>query len=184
MIEKPIRRRKNAKPGLSGIDEPDFLVIGRLRKPHGLQDEWTLEPITDFPERIKKGRQVFLGDEKIPLKIKQVRGHIQKMLVTFAEDISNLNELLVRNQLIYVKTSELPNLPNGVFYQHQIIGMDVKDDSGESLGTISEILETGSNDVYIVKNGEKEILIPALQSTILKIDPKSRQMVVKLPEWI
>lgn len=184
MTNQTIRKKTNNHSGLSKIDEPVFLVAGRLRKPHGLSGDWILEIITDFPERLKKGKTIYLGEEKIPLTIKHTGGQTSRFIVGFKEDLSDLNILLLRNQFIYVKTSELPSLPDGAYYHHQILGMEVQDENHRIIGKINEIIETGANDVYIVQGDDGEILIPAVQSVIIRIDPASKVMVVKLPDWI
>jgi 16S rRNA processing protein RimM len=91
----------------------------------------------------------------------------------------------LRNQLVYVKTEDLPQLPDGEFYLHRIIGFQVIDEAGAVLGTLREILETGANDVYLVKAGqsEEELLLPAIESVILDVNFEKREMIVRLPEW-
>jgi 16S rRNA processing protein RimM len=184
MTDQTTHRKKKNNAGLSGLDEPVFLVVGKLRKPHGLGGEWYMEVITDFLERLKKGKVVYLGNEKLPITIKTIRGHVNRLLVTFNEDLSSFEELGLRNQLIYVKTSELAALPAGFYYQHQIIGMEVQDEKHNSIGRIDEIIETGANDVYVIHSGKKEILFPAIKSVVINVDPIKKVMVVKLPEWI
>ena len=184
MTDQTTPRKKKNNAGLSGSDKPVFLVVGKLRKPHGLDGEWYMEVITDFPERLRKGKVVYIGNEKLPITIKAIRGHVNRLLVTFTEDLSSFEELGIRNQLIFVKTSELAALPTGVYYQHQIIGMEVLDEKHNSIGRIDEIIETGANDVYVIHNGGKEILFPALKSVVISVDPVKKIMVVKLPEWI
>lgn len=184
MANQTIQKKKNNYSGLSKIDEPVFLVAARLRKPHSLSGEWALEIITDFPERLRKGKTVYVGEEKIPLTIKHTRGQIGRFIVAFKENITDTNILLLRNQFVYVKTSELPSLPEGNYYHHQILGMEVQDEQQQTIGRISEILETGANDVYVVQGDGKEILIPAIESVIIHIDAVKKVIVVKLPDWI
>jgi len=87
----------------------------------------------------------------------------------------------LRNQLVYVRTADLPQLEEGEYYQHQMLGMQVIDEAGDILGTIVSIHETGANDVYIVKekSGE-ELLIPAIESVILNIDLEHHQLHIRL----
>ena len=90
------------------------------------------------------------------------------------------------NQIIYNRADQLPDLDDGVYYQYQLVGMNVVDDNGKELGKVIEIIETGANDVYVILNEQngREILIPAIKSVIKKIDLKSNLMVVKLQEWM
>ena len=86
-----------------------------------------------------------------------------------------------RNQWVYVKAADVPPLPEGQYYKYELIGLDVVDDQGNALGKLNEILETGANDVYVVKNESgKEILLPAIPPVILDVDMGQRVMKVHL----
>jgi 16S rRNA processing protein RimM len=85
---------------------------------------------------------------------------------------------------LFIKKSELPELEEGTYYWFDLIGIDVYTTQEEYLGRIASIVETGSNDVYVVKNGEQEILIPALETVVLDIDLGKKQMRVDLPEGL
>jgi len=92
----------------------------------------------------------------------------------------------IRNQVIYVRSDELPALGLNNYYHHQIIGLDVIDINKVGLGKIIDIIRTGSNDVYVVSSGRREdqdLLIPALQSVIINVDLEKSIMIVKLPVW-
>jgi 16S rRNA processing protein RimM len=99
------------------------------------------------------------------------------MLVTFEgyhvrEKIAEL-----RNQLVYVRTSDRPPLEQGEYYHHQLLGLQVIDENGRLLGLLSSILETGANDVYVVRDQTgTEILVPAIDSVILDIDLEHKQV--------
>jgi 16S rRNA processing protein RimM len=74
-----------------------------------------------------------------------------------------------RNQFVYVKSEDRPQLPKGEYYHHQLLGLSVIDDSGGNLGVLSEILSTGANDVYVVRNEVgQEILLPVIDEVILE----------------
>ena len=90
-----------------------------------------------------------------------------------------------RNQWVYVKSSEVPPLPEGQLYQHELFGFAVVDENDKTLGELVEILETGANDVYVVKDETgKELLLPAIPSVILDLDPARRLMKVHLLEGL
>jgi 16S rRNA processing protein RimM len=83
---------------------------------------------------------------------------------------------------VSIKVRELPRLGEGEYYSHELIGLRVVEENGEDLGTISEVLATGSNDVYIVKTTEGiELLLPAIESVVRKIDLEARMMSVVVP---
>lgn len=170
--------------GSSSMGEPVYLTIGILGKPHGIKGEILLFVRTDFPERIRNGKYVFIGDSYKAYALENVRQHSRGLLIKFTDldSIEAVEDL--RGQDVYVKVSSLPPLPEGEYYHHQLLGMKVFDEGGEFLGILAEILETGANDVYVVKpSEEKEILIPALKKHLLKIDVPLKTMVVELPKY-
>ena len=79
----------------------------------------------------------------------------------------------------------MPDLRDEEYYYHELIGVEVRNEEGAILGTLTEIIVTGANDVYVVtpKNGSKDILIPAIKSVIKKIDIESKLMVISPQEW-
>jgi 16S rRNA processing protein RimM len=91
----------------------------------------------------------------------------------------------LRNQWVYVKATDVPSLPEGKMYQHELFGFAVEDESGKLLGELVEIIETGANDVYVVRNETgKDLLLPAIPSVILETDPVRRRMRVHLLEGL
>jgi len=165
--------------------EPVYLTVGFLRRPHGVLGEIILDLHTDFPERLKSGRQLFLGEEHKPMTLASARPHAKGMLIKFTgvetpEDVGKF-----RNQWVYVKASDMPPLPEGQLYQHELFGFSVVDESDQLLGELVEILETGANDVYVVKDANgRELLLPAIPSVILKLDPDRRLIRVHLLEGL
>lgn len=164
--------------------EPVYLVVGRLRRTHGVKGEILFDMSTDFPESVSPGKQVFVGSKKTPLTIATIRQTDKLWLLSF-EGFENCESVGVfRNQWLYRETSQLKALPKGRFYHHEVIGMLVKDDLDRKLGEVSEILMTGANDVYVVKTAEGgEILIPAVKSVIQSMDRESRTIIVHPQEW-
>jgi 16S rRNA processing protein RimM len=164
---------------------PVFLAIGQLRRSHGIKGEMVMEVLTDFPERIRTGKTVFVGDAHAPMEIASIRGHDQAMIIRLAGIQTPEEAGQFRNQVVYVRAAELPRLPEGEYYHHQLLGLTVVDEAGQVLGTLAEILETGANDVYLVKTPEaKELLLPAIEDVILGVDLERREIRVRPPEWL
>ena len=148
----------------SPAGEPLYLSVGFLRRPHGVKGEIVMDLHTDFPERMKSGRKLFVGEAHQPVTLTNVRPHQAGLLVKF-------------------KGIETPEeaLPEGKIYKHELIGFHVVDDNDNLLGELVEILETGANDVYVVREDSgKEILLPDIPSVILDLEPASRTMRVHL----
>ncbi len=165
-----------ARPGT-----PLFLAVGFLRRPHGVRGEMLMDVLTDFPERLKKGTLLYVGDEHHPMRIRSTRPHAQGMIVAFDgyHDPEQASQL--RNQLAQVRADDRPPLPEGEYYQHQLLGLSVVSDEGQQLGRLASILETGANDVYVVRSHlGKEILLPAIPDVIQEIDLANGEMRVHL----
>lgn len=159
------------RSGSFRMSEPDFLVIGKLRRPHGVRGEIIMDVITDFPERIKTGSTVFVGEDYQPIKLKTIREHQKGLLVSFDNYSTPEKVGIFRNWMVYVKASDLPLLPEGEYYHHQVIGLQVIDERGNALGTVTDIVATGANDVLVVlQESGIEFLLPVVDEMVLKID--------------
>ena len=173
---------QNQESGSLKSDQPEFLAVGKLRRPHGVRGEILMSVWTEFPERIEPGLTVYLGENNQPSTIRSVRTHGQGLLVSFEKYPSRELVGELRNQVVKVTTNDRPILDNGEIYIHQLIGMEVYEDEEERLlGKLTGVIETGANDVYIVRGDSgTEILLPAIDSVILGIDTGSRTIRVHL----
>lgn len=169
----------------SPTGEPLYLSVGFLRRPHGVKGEIVMDLHTDFPERMKSGRKLFIGEERQPVTLTSVRPHQSGLLVKFKGIETPEQAGKFRNQWVYVKKSDLPPLSEGQLYQFELLGFRVVDEDGNPLGELVEILETGANDVYVVRDDSgREILLPNIPSVILDLEPASRTMRVHLLEGL
>jgi 16S rRNA processing protein RimM len=174
---------KNASGSPDG--EPVYLVVGFLRRAHGVRGEIMMDLHTDFPERLRNGKKLFVGDEHKPMTLATARPHAKGMLVKFKniETPEAAGEL--RNQWVYVRAADIPSLPDGKLYQHELFGFQVVDENENPLGELVEVIETGANNVYVVRDESgKELLLPAIPSVILNTDPAQRVMRVHLLEGL
>lgn len=113
------------------------------------------------------------------------RPHAKGMLVKWKGIETPEAAAELRNQWVYVKAADVPSLPEGKLYQHELFGFQVVDENDTPLGELVEILETGANNVYVVRNESgKEILLPAIPSVILGTDPAHRLMRVHVLEGL
>jgi 16S rRNA processing protein RimM len=165
--------------------EPVYLVVGFLRRAHGVQGEMIMDLHTDFPERFRSGRKLFVGEEHKAMTVEDVRSHAKGLLIKFKGIETPEETARFRNQWVYIKATDAPPLPEGQIYQHELFGFQVLDENETLLGELVEIIETGANDVYVVRNeAGKEILLPAIPSVILELDPIRRFMRVHLLEGL
>ena len=180
MSERPQRPQRPERPenqpapqptGSPSPGEPVYLAVGRLRRPHGLHGEISLEIMTDFPERLQAGVQVYVGDDHRPVRIRSQRGHQNHLLLAF-DGFQTPEEVgVLRSLVVYVLTRDRPALPEGEYYHHELLGLAVVTEAGRSLGQVAEILETGANDVLVVRpDFGPQALIPVVDEFVIKID--------------
>jgi len=179
MPEKQEKVQEKAGSPMGG--EPEYLVIGYLRRPHGIRGEMLMDVHTDFPERIKPGVDLFVGESHQQMTLASNRPHHKGMLVRF-RGIKNPEDAgLYRNTWVYVTTASRPKLPDGEYYHHQLIGLTVMDEENTLLGTLVDIIETGANEVYVVRNDSgRELLLPAIPDVIQDIQLADGRMRVRL----
>ncbi len=184
-----MQNKKNERQDQSGLlnnGKPDFLAVAKIHKPHGLNGEVTVGLLTDFPERLIKGKRVYIGETHIPSQIDTIRKMDKKYLIKFTDHYSRDSVASFRNQIVYIPYEALPVLPDNEYYHHDLIGMRVFSIEDQEIGVLIEIIRTGANDVYVIKPNnqiEKDVLIPAIRSVVKKVDIKNNKMTVKLQEW-
>ncbi|NLB70424.1 MAG: 16S rRNA processing protein RimM [Chloroflexi bacterium] len=170
--------------GSSTKNEPAYLLIGRLQKSHGIKGEIAMRVHTQFPERIRAGKSVYVGDEKGEMIVASIRWKANLLLLRF-DGIDNPEAASkLTNYEVFTKTRNLPKLPEGQYYHHQLIGLEVWQ-GDEFLGELTDIMETGANDVYVIqKDDAAELLIPAIPDVIKVINPEEGIMIVELLEGL
>lgn len=171
---------ESADPG-SPRGEPVYLTVGFIRRPHGVRGELIMDIHTDFPERLRAGAKVFLGEGHKPAKLASARPHGTSLLVAFQGLDTPEKAGALRNTWVYVPAANRPPLPDGKIYRHQALGLRVVTDDGRELGSLVDIFETGANNVYVVKTAEeKEILLPVIPEVVLGIDLEQGEIKVHL----
>ena len=159
-----------------------MVVVGLIRGFSGLHGEVRVEIATADPQRFSPGTLLFVGDTAT--QVQKARKY-KKGIVLKLEGIDDRNQAeALMGQPLLVPEEDVPPLPEGDYYYFQILDMQVWTREDEFLGTIQEILHTGSNDVYVVRQQKQEVLVPALEDVILEVDVKKQRMVVDLPEGL
>lgn len=169
---------------------PPYLLIGEILRPHGVRGELRVRLLTDYPERISDMKTVYVGkgvnDSQIrPYQLVSMRMHKDYGLITF-DKIKDRDEAdRLRSLYIMVKLEDAVPLEEGEFYLYQLIGLKVKTENDTILGTISDIIETGANDVYVIDNAQHgQILFPVIEQTILETNIKAGYVRVSPPEGL
>lgn len=157
-----------------------YRAIGTVSRPHGIRGELRVETYESASPLIGVDK-IYVGPDHQPHTLQESRVHQAALLIKLAgcEDRDRADAF--RGQDISIAMADAPLKP-GEFFQHQIIGLPVVTDEGEALGSISNILVTGANDVYVVKTEAGELLLPAIKSVIIKIEPD--RVVVHLIEGL
>lgn len=160
---------------------PPYVVVGRIAGPHGVRGLLRLAPDTDFPERLLGMREAVLiqGGRSTPVQLAAIRPHGAQWLVQIEGIDSREAAEAWRGAELGVPRKRAAALPPDRHYVFEVIGLRVETESGEALGTVIEILRTGSNDVYVVKTDAREILIPAISSVVLAIEPARGRIVIR-----
>jgi 16S rRNA processing protein RimM len=172
----------NAQPaGPPSAGGPDFLVVGKVRRPHGVHGEVVAEIYTDFPERLTLKKSIYLGEKHIKLVINSLRPHNEGLLLGFEGVTTPEQAGRYRNQILSIASEEAPELSEGEYYFHELLDLEVVDETGEPLGKLTDILETGANDVYVVTDSSgHELLLPAIPEVILDVDLDANLMKIHL----
>ena len=167
------------------LTEAMYISIGKIVNTHGIGGELKVKVYSDRLERFEGMEQVYASpdehaDERRVLTIERLRYHKDMVLMKIKgiDDISQAEGL--KNVFLQVPEDELPPLPKGRYYIYQLEGLSVWE-KGRCYGELKEVLQPGSNDVYVVSDGKRDILVPALRTVIREVDLDKGRMEVALP---
>lgn len=160
-------------------ERPEYLLVGEIAGVFGTQGEIKLRPETEFPERFQRGNHVWVGPGRDKYVIQSARRHHNHILLKL-EGIDSVEQAeALRGASVFVPLEEAVSLEDGAYYHYQIIGLHVMTQQGDELGKVTDILVTGSNDVYVVDGKYGEVLIPATKEVVKSISPETGVMVVE-----
>jgi len=170
--------------------EESLLNVGKIANTHGIRGELKVWPQTDFPDvRFKPGSKLLMidpdGGESVTVEIISSREQ-KKMFVVKLKGYDDINQVeKYKGWELKVSASERAPLAEGEYYVRDIIGCAVETDEGEQLGTITDILSPGANDVWVVKLAKgKELLLPVIDDVVLDVDIAARKVKVHLMEGL
>lgn len=159
----------------------EYLVVGRVIRPHGVRGMLLVDAFTEVIHSVRPSSEILLGPDKVPVVVRSFRPHRARFLLSIegCEDRETADAW--RGQDIFLRLDDAEPLPEGVYYHWQILGLAVITEDGEALGKVDQILETGANDVYVVRDDAgNELLIPAIESAIVHTDLRDGQIIVRL----
>ena len=161
----------------------ELLEVGKIVNTHGLRGEIKAVPWTDYPEVFEDIEYVYVkrGEEEKELKINNVR-YQKSNLILKIDGIDDIDEAQkYKNLIMYAPREMLGPLPEGVHYIADLIGLEVVTDDGRSVGTIEDVFNTGSNDIYDIKReGKKNMLLPVIDEVVLDVDTDAKKVTVHM----
>lgn len=164
-----------------------LLEIGRIVKCHGLQGAVKVLSFLEGKRTLEVIREVYIGKDAgsaVPYRIKTI-DPLKRSFLLAVEGIARIEQAdPLLGCSVWIPADRLEKLPEGEYYWWQLIGLEVRSEDGRFLGFIEEILPTGSNDVYVCRGGEREILLPAIADVIREIDTERGFMSVRILEGL
>ncbi|WP_179395560.1 ribosome maturation factor RimM [Lacticaseibacillus absianus] len=158
--------------------------VGKIVNTHGIKGELKIVPITDFPEqRFAKGSKLVIeAAPNVDVEVAHVRQQKGLYLLSL-KGYDDINLVLpFKGHLLSVRETDLQALDDGEYYYHDIIGLTVIDQTGATLGQVTEILAPGPNDVWVIpRPGQPDILLPFLNSVVQRIDLATKTAYVDVP---
>ncbi|HKX19175.1 MAG TPA: ribosome maturation factor RimM [bacterium] len=161
-------------------------MVGEVTRPHGVRGAVRVLPITDFPERLLRLREVALvqGGRVRTVAVESAEASGRFVVMKLAGVDTPDEAVSLRGATLEVPAAEAVPLPPGQFYIFQVVGLRARSPAGDALGEVVDVLRTGSNDVYVVRApGGAETLYPAVEGVIESIDLEAGEVVVRPPEW-
>jgi len=160
----------------------DWIPVGRVTRTHGLKGELKFFPTDQEDLAVLNDQKILLGEATF--KIKSVRGAKSPFIIKF-EGVDSIEAAQsLAGQEVLVAREDFESLPEGEYYRFEIEGLKVFDDTGKYYGVIEDIIETGSNDVYVVRENDKEWLVPMIDSVVQSIDLEQGKLIFHCVEGL
>ncbi len=165
----------------------DLLQVGAIAQTHGIHGEVKVFPMTDDVKRFQKLKEIILdtGREKMTLEIEGVK-YFKKFVILKFKGIDNINDIeRYKGKSLYVTRENAVKLGRDEYFIADLIDLEVFDEDGNYLGVLTNVIETGANDVYEVRFEDgREVLLPAIKQCILDIDMENRKMKVHIMDGL
>jgi 16S rRNA processing protein RimM len=165
---------------------PDgYLVVGQISGAHANRGEIKVESHSDFPDRFAPGAVVLMGPDLEQVEILTARPHKSHILITLDGITSRDGARSLQGTWLYVAEEDAAELDDDTYWIHELLGLTVITDQGRQLGTVTDVLATGANDVYVVRAAEgvnrgQDILLPAIAQVVLDVDVAAGTITVHL----
>lgn len=162
-----------------------LVAVGKILKPQGRRGEVKLLALTDDPARFGKLDSVYLLETGERRRLESSWRHADGSPVLKLEGISDISGAeTLRGKLIGIPEDTVPPLPECHYYWWTLLGFKVTTDGGTPLGTVSDVLENPAHDLLVVREGDREVLIPLVRGIVLEVIPDAQRIVVRPPEGL
>lgn len=158
------------------------MQVGIVAGVHGRLGRIRISPTTDNPDRFQPNAVVHIQER--PHTIRRVIPNHPFLLLQLAEVTTYENAVALTGAIIEVPDADVPPLPEDAYYHFQLLELAVYDVSGAHLGTLTQVLATGANDVYVIRNEGNELLLPAIGDVIISVDLEQGRMTVAPPDGL
>ncbi|MCF2660539.1 ribosome maturation factor RimM [Pseudoflavonifractor phocaeensis] len=161
-----------------------YLEVGKVTSTHGVMGEVRVQPWADSPEFLCQFKTLYVDQAHWPIKVERARVHKNMVILKF-EGITDVpSALSMRNAILYIDRADA-KLPKGSFFLADLMGLEVRDaQSGQVLGKIADIMNLPANNVYVVRGGERELLIPAVPQFIAETNVEDGYLRVNMMEGL
>jgi len=168
--------------------QPSFIAIARIARTRGNRGEVLADLYTDFPDRFNQLREVWLvsseGTHRQLMTLEETWEHKGRIVLKFAGVDSISSAELFRGFWVEIPADQAVPLPEGSYFDHDLVGCAVRDLSGSEVGIVSEVLHFAGNSQLVVKSLDREFMIPAVESICVRISIGDRQIVIDPPEGL
>lgn len=165
----------------------DFFKVGVITSTHGVRGEVKVYPTTDDPKRFKRLKEVLLdtGKERLPMEIEGVKFFKQFVILKF-KGIDNINDVeKYRQKELYVPRKNAVRLSRDEYFVADLMGLRVIDETDAEVGILEDVMETGANDVYVIRMTDgRELLLPAIKQCVLEVDVEDGFVQVHIMEGL
>jgi 16S rRNA processing protein RimM len=156
----------------------ELLAVGRITRAHGIRGEVAVLNLSEVPARYEPGSVLRLEDGR-RLTVERARTHAHRLLVKF-EEVPDRNEAeALRGEVLLVASDLAPSPPEGAYWVHQMVGMEVVTEGGREVGRIAEVLHNPANDVWVTRAGDREVLVPAVHDIVAVVDLEAGRVTVR-----
>ena len=172
---------------MSEPENREWLIVGRVGKPHGVHGDLLVEIITDFPERLAEDVRFGLGDENAPrdfFEVHRVRFHRGRWLLSVRGMRDRSAAECWKGLYLYLPEQILEDLPEGYLYEHHLVGLECRSPEGEDLGRVTGLDPGEGQSRLVVRRGRREFLVPYVPEIVLAVDLENGVAVIDAPSGL